>query len=76
MTCSQVFDLCLSNEQRIGVFPFDASYERAVEEAHRFTPRRYRWPVDWSDAISRKKERKDNGCLKEAVYQSEVKKVF
>ncbi len=42
MTCSQVFDLCLSNEQRIGVFPFDASEERAVEEAHRFTPRRDR----------------------------------
>jgi hypothetical protein len=39
MTCSQVFDLCLSNEQRIGVFPFYASYESAVEEAQRFTPR-------------------------------------
>jgi len=39
MTCSQVFDLCLSNEQRIGVFPFYASYERAVQEAQRFTPR-------------------------------------
>ena len=35
MTCIQVFDLCLSNEQRIGVFPFYASYERPVEEAHR-----------------------------------------
>ena len=26
MTCRQVFDLWLSNEQRIGEFPFDASY--------------------------------------------------
>ena len=42
MTWSQVFDMCLSNEQRIGVFPFDVSHERAVEEAHRFTPRRDR----------------------------------
>jgi hypothetical protein len=27
-----VIDLCLSNEQRIGVFPFDVSYERAIEK--------------------------------------------
>jgi len=57
MTCSQVFDLCLSNEQRIGVFPFYASYERAVEEAHRFTPRIARSSTALMQSPERKKRK-------------------
>jgi hypothetical protein len=52
-----VFDLCLSNKQRDGISPFDASHERAVEEVDGLTPRHEFSLVDWSDAVSRKKGR-------------------
>jgi hypothetical protein len=76
MTCSQVFDLCLSNEQRIGVFRL---MPRTNVQLRKRIDSRHGVIASSSTGLMQsheRKERKDNGCLKETVYQSEVKKVF